>query len=114
MRISGLEGLTRAEVVEQVQRGAKFVVFDYVISLCLITFRRSSEVLFVPAGKSVAVAGLPYCLLSFFFGWWGFPFGVVYTPIAIITNLAGGRDVTRDLLPAFTAPATPPVANLPE
>lgn len=114
MRISGLEGLTQAEVAEQLRRGARFVVFDYVISLCLITFRRSSEVIFVPAGKSVAAASLPYCLLSFFFGWWGFPFGLFYTPLALVSNLTGGRDVTRDFAAAFTGGGTPTPVNLPE
>ena len=114
MRISGLEGLTQAEVAEQLRRGAKFVVFDYVISLCLITFRRSSEVIFVPAGRSAVAAGLPYALLSGCFGWWGFPFGLFYTPLALLTNLGGGRDVTRELAPAFTGGGTPTPLNLPE
>ena len=35
-----------------------------------------------------------YTLVSLVFGWWGFPFGLIYTPMALITNLSGGRDVT--------------------
>lgn len=114
MKVSGLEGRSQAEVAEQLRRGAKFVVFDYCLSFCVITFRRSSEVIFVPAGRSAAAASLPYCLLSFFFGWWGFPFGLFYTPITIFQNLAGGRDVTQSFLPAFSESGTPPVLNPPE
>ena len=31
-------------------------------------------------------------------GWWGFPFGVIYTPMSIFTNLRGGKDMTAEIM----------------
>ena len=72
----------------------------------MITFRRSATVLVRP-GQSVFAAGLPYTMISLVAGWWGFPFGLIFTPIAIIQNLSGGRDVTGQLRGAPSAAALP-------
>ena len=108
MAIKGVEGMSVGEVQDQVRQGAKFVVFSYCMSFLVITLKRSSDVTFVRAGQSALVAGLPYTVLSFFIGWWGFPWGLVYTPMAIFQNLAGGNDVTREIMAAFAGSAPPP------
>jgi len=38
-----------------------------------------------------------YSLFSVVFGWWGIPYGPIYTVMALITNFGGGKDVTRDV-----------------
>jgi hypothetical protein len=111
MSIKGVEGLTVGEVQDQVRQGAKFVVFGYCMSFLVITLRRSSDVTFVRAGQSVFMAHLPYTLLSLFIGWWGFPWGLVYTPMVVIQNLSGGKDVTQEVMNAFGAGA--PAQGLP-
>ncbi len=98
MQIKGIEGLTVGEVQDQVRQGAKFVTFTYCMSFLVVTLRRNSDVIFVRAGQSAFVAGLPYTLLSLMIGWWGFPWGLVYTPIAIIQNLSGGTDHTLAIM----------------
>jgi hypothetical protein len=46
------------------------------------------------------------CLYTLFYGWWGFPFGLFWTPVAVIKNVAGSSTVrVRDLLQP--APAKP-------
>ena len=30
-------------------------------------------------------------------GWWGVPWGIIYTPLTIFTNLFGGQDVTDEV-----------------
>ncbi len=52
--------------------------------------------------------GLPYTLLSLFIGWWGFPWGLVYTPMVLIQNLGGGNDVTAEVMSALGVSAPPP------
>ena len=94
MEIKGIEGLTVGEVQDHLRRGGKFVVFSYCMSFLVVTLRRSSDVMFIKAGESAFVASLPYTLLSLVIGWWGFPWGLIYTPMAVITNLSGGKDVT--------------------
>ena len=89
------DGMSPAEILFEVQRGARFVIYQYVISALIVTFRRNSKVVFLRAGESAAAKSLPYLLLSLALGWWGFPWGFIYTPTAIYKNLQGGTDVTQ-------------------
>ena len=98
MDINGLEGISVQQLADELKRGGRFVMFDYVISIVVVTFRRSSAIYYLRPGESALGKGLQYTLLSFFLGWWGIPFGLIYTPIAIIRNLSGGRDVTKEIM----------------
>jgi hypothetical protein len=112
MKIVGIEGMTVDQVTDEVRRGGRFVIFSYCISALVVTFKRGSDVHFIRAGGSPLGASMPFTLLSLFLGWWGFPFGLIYTPICIITNLSGGKDVTAEMMNVFRAPAQAP-ASLP-
>jgi hypothetical protein len=41
--------------------------------------------------------GFVYSLVSLFLGWWGVPWGLIYTPMTVFTNLCGGQDVTDEV-----------------
>ena len=97
-RLDEMQGLTIAELAELVRSGAKLVVYEYCVSLLVVTWKRGSGVHLVRPGESRAIEGLPYTLLSVLFGWWGFPWGIIYTPMCIARNLAGGNDVTEAVL----------------
>jgi hypothetical protein len=73
---------------------ARFVVFHYCVSLGIVSFKRSSGVKVIPPGGSRILAGLPYTLISICAGWWGIPWGPIWTLQAIGRNLSGGTDVT--------------------
>ena len=92
------------ELQMELQKGGKFVIFPYVISLLVITFRRNSGVYFIKADESAVAKSMPYILLSLVVGWWGIPFGIIFTPIAIFTNLRGGKDVTSEVLASIHPP----------
>jgi hypothetical protein len=96
-KIIGVEGLTNDQINFEVQRGAKFVLYQYCISAVVITFRRSSDIYFVKEGESRISKGLPWTLLSVLLGWWGIPWGPIFTVQALITNFRGGKDVTDQL-----------------
>lgn len=104
MQIVGTEGLSTGEVQDQLRKGARFVIYSYCISLLVVTFKRGTNVHFIRAGEGSVGKGMPYTLLSFFLGWWGIPFGFIYTPMCIIQNLSGGRDVTAEISPMFRLP----------
>ncbi|HXG13072.1 MAG TPA: hypothetical protein VNK04_25160 [Gemmataceae bacterium] len=97
MRIMGAENLTAEEVRAELARGGRLVFFEYCISLVLVTLRRPSPVYLLRAGEHGLLKGLPYTVLSLLLGWWGVPWGFIYTPLTLWTNLAGGRDVTAAL-----------------
>ena len=68
MGIKGLERLSESEIQNEIERGAKFVVFTYCFSLIVITFRRSSDIYFVHSQESAIKYGWPWLLISLLFG----------------------------------------------
>jgi hypothetical protein len=87
-------GMNTSELRFEIERGARFIIFQYTISLVVITFRRNSKVHFIKPGESVSSKALPYTVMTFFLGWWGIPWGFIYTPQVIYKNLRGGTDIT--------------------
>lgn len=108
MKIIGVEGMGNLELRTEIQRGGRFVMFQYVISILIMTFKRSSNIYFVKADESAVLKGLPFTLLSLVVGWWGIPWGIIYTIQALITNLGGGKDVTAaEVLTSIGIAASP-------
>lgn len=101
--IKGIQGMTNAQINAELNKGAKFVVYQYCISIVVMTFRRSSDIHFIKAGESALTPGLGYSLLSFILGWWGIPWGPIYTIGSLYTNFSGGKDVTQEVLMSVAA-----------
>lgn len=101
MKIIGIEGLTVAQLDDELERGGKFVVYQYCISIVIMTFKRSSNVYLIRDGEGAFGKGLKYTLLSLILGWWGIPWGPIYTIGAIVTNCRGGKDVTQETRALF-------------
>jgi hypothetical protein len=98
MRVHGIEGRSLADIEQETAAGGRFVFFEYCISFIFLTLRRPSVVYFIPAGRKTLARGACYSLISLSVGWWGVPWGLVYTPLTVITNLSGGCDVTGEVL----------------
>ena len=111
MAIRGIEGMTADQVKFEVQRGGKFVVYQYCISIVVMTFRRGSDVYFVRAGESRVKKGMPWTLLTLVAGWWGIPFGPIFTITSLVTNLQGGKDVTGSIIVNVPAASAQRVAQ---
>ena len=105
MKIQGTEGMSTNEIRFEIQRGAKFVFFYYSVSVLVMSFRRASPVYFIPAGRNALGKGLPWILLTLVAGWWGIPWGPIYTVQSLVVNFKGGKDVTAELS-ARLQPAT--------
>jgi hypothetical protein len=71
-KINGIEGMSYSQLLGEVQSGGKFVMFEYCISILIMTFKRGSGIYYLKPGESAFVKGLPYSLLSLVLGWWGF------------------------------------------
>ena len=98
MKIIGIDGLTTEQIHLEVAKGGKFVFYQFAVSVVFMSFKRSSHIYFVRANQHSIVRGLPYTLLSLVAGWWGIPWGPVYTVQAVWANLTGGHDVTPEVL----------------
>jgi hypothetical protein len=108
MKVLGIEGMTSDQVRFEIQRGARFVYYQYCISIVVMTFRRSSDIYFIPAGESSVSKGLQWTLLTMLLGWWGIPWGPIFSVQSLITNLKGGKDVTAQFSTQSLRPAAVP------
>ena len=97
-KIVGAEGMTATEINMELQKGGKFVVNQYCVSVLILTFRRSSDIYFIRADENAVTRGIVFTLLSLVAGWWGIPWGPIWTITTVITNLRGGKDVTAQVV----------------
>lgn len=107
-KIRGIEGMKNGELEFEIQRGGKFVLFQYCISIIVLTFRRPSDIYFLREGENAVTKGLPCTLLSVVAGWWGIPWGPIYTIQSVYNNSRGGKDVTQSVVNSLRAQAAPP------
>ena len=101
MEIDGLQGMSMQDLSFELDHGGRFVIFTYCVSILILTFRRPSKVFFLRGGESAFLRGLPYLLITLLFGWWGIPWGPIYSLGAIANTLSGGKDVTQELVPSL-------------
>ena len=98
MKIIGIEGMTTQQIQEEINNGAKFVYYRYCISVIVMTFRRSTDIYFIRPGQHGAVKGMGWTALTMLLGWWGIPWGPIYSVSSLATNLQGGKDVTGQIV----------------
>lgn len=98
MLIKNIDGLSVSQIKEIVNKGGKFVIFPYTISFFIMTLKRSSTIYFIRSEESSLKHSYPYVLLNFFIGWWGLPWGPIYTIGALYNHIKGGKDITQEVL----------------
>jgi len=98
-KIVGLEDIkSGGQLQQEIQQGGKFIIYQFCISLLIITFKRSSSIYYISHEQNAVVKGLPFTLLSLVLGWWGIPWGPIYTIQSVWVNFQGGRDVTKEVV----------------
>jgi hypothetical protein len=110
MTIKGIEGLQKDAVLLDVQHGARFKTFQYCFSVIFVTTKQQSQVYFIKANESTFPRHVWYTLATLIFGWWGFPWGPIYTISSVFMNFRGGNDVTDAAVSYIT---NPPVIQQP-
>ena len=101
MKIQGLGNMTFDQLRFEIDRGGKFVIFEYCVSILILTFKRPTDVYFIREGESAMGKSFGYSLVSLVLGWWGLPWGPIYTISSLATNLGGGKDITREVVAAL-------------
>ena len=107
MKLESLEDWTIREIEDDIDEGGKFVVFTYAISLVLITFKRPSCIYYIPSTCRSISDGWKYAIISLFLGWWGIPWGPVYTIQSLWYGFCG-KDVTDDVMDEIKRRAAAP------
>jgi hypothetical protein len=95
--------MTTAELKQKVAAGAKFVQFEYTVSIVVATFKRPTSIYFIDVNESTAKHSWHLSTLTAVMGWWGFPWGPIYTIGTFITNFGGGKDVTAIVMQQLLA-----------
>jgi hypothetical protein len=78
-------------------KGGRYIIYKYCISLLFVTLRQKSPVFFIPFGENRISKVIIYTMVSLIFGWWGIPWGPIFTIQSIINNMNGGEDVTLEI-----------------
>ena len=72
MQIYGLENISPPQLNHEIRRGGKFIIFEYCVSLLLVTFKRPSSIYYVRPGEGTFSKSVNYTLLTLLLGWWDF------------------------------------------
>jgi hypothetical protein len=110
-KIIGVEGLSPDQIRFELQRGGRFVLFQYCVSVIFVTFKRPSPVYFIRAGESPLGKSIGFTLLTLVAGWWGIPWGPIYSVQSIYNNLSGGKDLTKEIAATLNPHPKPPAAR---
>jgi hypothetical protein len=106
-KITGTEGMTTEQITMELQHGARFVQYQWCVSALVVTFKRFSEIQFVRAGESRVAKGMGWTLLTLLAGWWGIPWGPIFSGQALWVNLKGGKDLTPQVVMVLNLPLNP-------
>ena len=102
--VSGTQGMTVGQLEDDILQGGKFILFMWNFSVVVMSFRRNSPLTYVRAGEWVGPKALLWSLPSFLIGWWGIPWGIIFTIMSLHRNSMGGQDVTAVALQSLVGP----------
>jgi hypothetical protein len=100
-RIVGADNKTIEAIFAEIGQGSRFVVHHYCISILIMSFKRPSAIYFLREGERRWGPTLGCSAVSLVLGWWGIPWGPIWTVSTFVTNMAGGKDVTEEMMAAL-------------
>jgi hypothetical protein len=98
MNIRNTEGLSPQEVRTMVNQGGKFVIYKYCISIVVASFNNPTDIYFIKPNHSRISPAIGFLITNLLLGWWGIPWGPIYTIGNVATILGGGKDVTNEVM----------------
>lgn len=98
MKIKNIGGLSAEDLQQEMADGGRFIYYSYVISLIFFSMKKTSGVYLVRANENPVNKAMPFIILSMLFGWWGIPWGPLYTIESLRSSFRGGKDVTDEVM----------------
>ena len=98
MEIKNIDGLRVSEIKAIIEDGGRFVFFPYTVSIGIATFKRASSVYLIRNGEKSIKYSYKHVLTNGVIGWWGIPWGPIYTIGSMYHQAKGGKDVTSEIL----------------
>lgn len=98
MEIKNIEGLSVNDIKILIHQGAKFVIFPFAISIIIMSFKRNSSIYFIKPNERTLKYSYGHFGVNILFGWWGIPWGPIYTISSLYSHITGGKDVTQIVL----------------
>ncbi|MEY4489649.1 MAG: hypothetical protein RIQ79_2157 [Verrucomicrobiota bacterium] len=98
MQIVGATNLSEEEIALKITEGHRLVSYPFCVSILILTFRRSSDVYLLKPGENGRSLAFGYGAISFLLGWWGIPWGPIYTVVSISECISGGKDHSQAFL----------------
>lgn len=74
-----------------VTRDTSIVQFQAAISVLILTVKSPSR-FYIKGHHSIFLMAITYSIVSLILGWWGIPWGPIYTLQAVFKNLTGGYE----------------------
>jgi hypothetical protein len=96
-QIKNIDGMSFNDLQNEVERGGRFVIFSYTISILVMTFKRPTDIYFLRAGESDIAHAWPYALMTLALGWWGIPWGPIYSFMSL-GQAFSGKNVTAEVI----------------
>lgn len=98
VQINNIENLSVADLRSLVAQGGKFVYFPYTISIIFMTFQNKSDIYFIRPNENSFKYSVGFFLMNLVLGWWGIPWGPIYTIGALASHISGGKDITEPIM----------------
>jgi hypothetical protein len=86
------------ELEREIVAGGRYVIFTYCFSVLVMSFKRSSDITYLKPGETGFGQAFSHSLISLVAGWWGIPWGPIWTVSTVFSNAHGGKDVTLEVL----------------
>jgi len=100
-KIRNTAGFSLEQFYSSLSEGACIMSYGYCISAIAFTYRLMSPPYYIKAGEMPSAYRKKYNTLSVIFGWWGLPWGPIYTFDMLRINRnkkGGGVNITEDVL----------------
>ncbi|MBN1151537.1 hypothetical protein JXA84_10010 [candidate division WOR-3 bacterium] len=98
MKFKNIDGMSGDDLLREITQGGKFVVFQYCVSIIILSFKRGSAIYFIKGKEKSLKYSFKYSLVTWLLGWWGIPWGPIFSIRSLYINNKGGIDVTKDVI----------------